>query len=168
MADYESRTKEDKCIFCEIASGKIPPLGNGLIWEDENFMAWLSPFPNTKGFCVVIPRVHYDSDVLKLPDDFLAEFILAAKKVAKILEDYFEDVGRVGLIMEGTGINHAHIKLFPMHKTEFMAKGEWKQYHSKNDTYFDEYEGYISSNDGPQANFEELESLAEKIRTSYN
>ena len=59
-------------------------------------------------------KEHYGSDVLKMPDDVLQGFILS-KKVAGILENYFEDVGRVGLIMEGTGIDHAHIKLVPMH-----------------------------------------------------
>ncbi len=166
MIDYESKTEDGKCIFCEIANGKIFPMGKGLIWEDENFMAWLSPFPNTLGYCVVIPRVHYSSDVLKIPDNFLSQFLLAGKKVAKILENYFEDVGRVGLIMEGTGIDHAHIKLFPMHGTGDIKKGEWKQYPSNVDTYFRKYEGYISSNDGPQCDLKELEKLAKKIRTS--
>jgi diadenosine tetraphosphate (Ap4A) HIT family hydrolase len=47
MAEYKSSTEENKCIFCEIAKGTFPPLGNGLIYEDEHFMARLSPFPNT-------------------------------------------------------------------------------------------------------------------------
>jgi len=52
-----------------------------------------------------------------MPAQDLQEFILVAKNVAKKLEDYFPDVGRVGLMMEGTGIDHAHIKLYPMHGT---------------------------------------------------
>jgi hypothetical protein len=30
--------------------------------------------------------------------------------------------------MEGTGIDHAHIKLVPMHGTENLKRGEWKQF----------------------------------------
>src|SRR3989338_5175380 len=111
--------------FYEIVSGNIKT--PGLFCEDKEFMAWLAIDPNTAGFTCVIPKQHFGSDVLKMPDEELQKFIVVAKKVAGILENYFEDVGRVGLIMEGTGIDHAHIKLVPMHGTENLKKGEWKQ-----------------------------------------
>jgi len=164
MAKYKSKIGRGKCVFCEIVKGNISPMGNGLIWEDKNFMAWLSPFPNTEGFSVVIPKKHYDSDVLKMPDKDLKEFILASKKVSNILLNYFEDVGRIGLIMEGTGIDHAHIKIVPMHGTDHMKKGIWKQYISNKSDYLKKYSGYISSHDGPKANLEKLEGLAKNIR----
>jgi len=161
--NYTSKTSEGRCIFCEIAKKKIPPRGNGLIFEDEKYMAWLSPFPNTTGFTIVIPKKHFGSDVLAMPDPDLKEFVLVAKKISNILVDYFKDVGRVGLIMEGTGIDHAHIKLFPMHGTEHMKKGEWKQYLSVKSDFFEKYEGYLMSNDGPEANVAQLQKLAEAI-----
>lgn len=101
MADYKSSTDEGKCVFCEIIKGNIET--PGIFWEDEEFMAFLSIFPNTEGFTVVVPKKHYGSDVLAMPDKDLRKFVLAAKKVAKILVSYFQDVGRVGLIMEGDG-----------------------------------------------------------------
>ncbi|MFT4261361.1 MAG: HIT family protein [Candidatus Woesearchaeota archaeon] len=162
MANYGYDEKD--CIFCKISRKEINPLGNGLIYEDEEFMAWLSPYPNTLGFSVVTTKKHYPSDVLKLDDDVLSRFVIASKKVAKLLEDYFDDVGRVGLIMEGTGINHAHIKFFPMHGTGYMKKGEWKQHSSSFDKYFKKYEGYIASNDSQKTDLEELELLAKKIK----
>lgn len=165
MAAYKSTTEENKCIFCEIAKGNIKPLGEGVIYEDDNYMAWLSPFPNTEGFSVVIPKQHYPSDVLAMPDEDLNGFVLVAKKVANMLVNYFEDVGRVGLVMEGTGVNHAHIKLFPMHGTEHMKRGVWKQYASGRHDFFESYEGFIMSNDGPQADFEKLKAMAEDIRS---
>jgi len=164
MARYDTKTPEKKCIFCEIAKGNIPPLGNGKFWEDENFMAFLSPFPNTKGFTIIMPKEHYEGDVLKMPDKALSNFILAAKKVSNILIGYFEDVGRTGLMMEGTGIDHAHIKLFPMHGTGHMKKREFRQYQSNVGTFFEKYEGYIASNDGPKADESEIEKLAKKLK----
>ncbi len=164
MAKYETTTEENKCIFCEIAKWTFPPLGNGLIYEDEKFMARLSPFPNTLWFSVVIPKKHYGSDVLAMPDEDLQEFVLVAKKIANKLVDYFDDVGRVGLIMEGTGIDHAHIKLMPMHGTGHMKQWIWKQYPSGKDDFFETYEGYIMSNDGPKADRDQLKALAEKIK----
>ena len=95
---YTSYTPEGECIFCQIVSDIT--LQSRVIWEDNDYMAFLSIFPNTEGFTVVIPKKHYPSDVLALPDTLLQEFILVAKKVAMLLESYFPDVGRVGLIME--------------------------------------------------------------------
>jgi len=97
---------------------------------------------------------------------YLQVFILAAKKVASILENFYEDVRRVGLIMEGTGIDHAHIKLVPMHGTEQMKHGEWKQYLSDVEHWFDKYEGWISSAGGPMAERDKLFELSKKIKGS--
>lgn len=163
MAKYKSSTDEGKCIFCEIVKGNIKT--PGIFWEDDEFMAFLSIFPNTEGFTVLVTKNHYGSDCLALPDDVLQRFVIAAKKVSNILLEYFEDVGRVGLIMEGTGIDHAHIKLFPMHGTGHMKKGVWKQYSSGRSDYFEKYEGYIISSDGPQADVDELAELARKLKS---
>ena len=103
-----------------------------------------------------------------MPDDILQRLILASKKVARILENYYSDVGRVGLIMEGTGIDHAHIKLVPMHGTENLKRGEWKQFLSGQEHWFDKYEGWISSASGPRADFEKLNELAKKLKESYS
>ncbi len=127
-------------------------------------MAFLAIDPNTEGFSCVIPKEHFGSDVLKMQDDILQRFILASKKVAKILENYFEDVGRVGLIMEGTGIDHAHIKLVPLHGTENLKRGEWQQFLSGKEFWFDKYEGWISSGGGPKADLEKLKKLASELK----
>ncbi len=135
----------------------------GKFWEDEEFMAWLAIDPNTEGFSCVIPKRHFGSDVLKMPDDVLQRFIVASKKIAHILENHFEDVGRVGLIMEGTGIDHAHIKLVPMHGTENLKNGVWKQVLNEKEFWFDTYEGWICSCGGPLANPDDLKKLADTI-----
>ncbi|MDP3881299.1 MAG: HIT family protein [Nanoarchaeota archaeon] len=162
MADYKSSTDEGKCIFCEIIQGRIQT--PGIFWEDENFMAFLSTWPSVEGFTVVVPKKHFGSDVLAMSNENLQEFILASKKVSQILLNGFEDVGRVGLIMEGTGVDHAHIKLIPMHGTEHMKKGVWKQYLSGRSDYFEKYPGYLISTDGPKADSEKLKVLAEKLK----
>ncbi|MEK7081184.1 MAG: diadenosine tetraphosphate hydrolase, partial [Patescibacteria group bacterium] len=123
--------------------------------------------PNTEGFSCVIPKKHFGSDVLKMPNDILQQFIVATKKVSKILENYYKDVGRVGLIMEGTGIDHAHIKLVPMHGTENLKQGEWKQILSGKEHWFDKYEGWISSASGPKGDYKELKKVAEKLKKSF-
>jgi len=162
MADYPSITDKGECIFCEIVERRIKT--PGLFWEDEDYLAFLSLWPNTEGFSVVIPKKHFGSDVLKMPDEEISKLVIAAKKVSIILKKYFKDVGRVGLIMEGLGINHAHIKLFPMHNTEYLKDDEWKQVHCHYDKFFDKYEGYLSSNDGPKADEKKIKELADQLK----
>ena len=164
MGEYESKTKDDKCIFCEIVSGNIKT--PGIFWDDKEFMAFLSIDPNTEGFSCVIPKDHFPGDILKMPDDILQKFIVAAKKVSVILEKHFDDVGRVGLIVEGMGVDHAHIKLIPMHGTGDFKNGIWKQTLSGKQFWFDKYEGWISSGSGPMADPEKLKKLAEEIKKS--
>jgi diadenosine tetraphosphate (Ap4A) HIT family hydrolase len=163
MSRYNPTTEDNKCVFCDIIAKNDP---DAIFWHDDNHVAFLSIDPNTPGFSLVVPKDHHGSDILKMPDVELQSFILAAKKVAAVLENYFADVGRVGLIMEGTGIDHAHIKLVPMHGTEHMKKGEWKQYLSDVEHWFDTYEGWISSAGGPMANSEDLLDLSKKIKES--
>lgn len=161
MDKYKPTTKDNKCVFCEIALGNIQTPGK--FWEDNEFIAWLAIDPNMRGFTCVVPKKHFGSDVLKMSDDVLQRFIIATKKVASILESYFDDVGRVGLIMEGTGIDHAHIKLVPLHGTQNLRKGIWKQVLSGKNFWFDKYEGWISSGSGPMADSEELKKLASDL-----
>jgi len=109
-----------ECIFCKIVRGEVPCYK---IWEDEKYLAFLSIFPNTEGFSVVITKKHYPSYAFNLPDKVLTDLVIASKKVAKLLDSKLDDVGRTGMIFEGFGVDHVHSKLFPMHGTKMK---EWK------------------------------------------
>lgn len=146
------------CIFCKIVAGEAPC---HKIWEDETHLAFLSIFPNTEGFSVVIPKEHHGSYAFDTPDKILSGLILAAKKVGKLLDAKLDDVGRTGLIFEGFGVDHLHAKLFPMHGTDIQ---EWRPIHSEQKKYFTKYEGYIASHDCERADDDKLAELAKKIR----
>lgn len=148
----------NKCIFCDIVSGQ----GKAhIIWEDEKHLAFLSIFPNTQGFSVVIPKAHYSSYAFDLPTEVFIYLSLAARNVGKLLDKKLPGVGRTGMIFEGFGVDHVHAKLFPMHGTKDMI---WRQRKSNIDTYFTEYQGYISSHDSKRADDEQLAQLARQIR----
>ncbi len=147
-----------ECIFCKIIEGSIP---SHKIWEDDQHVAFLTIFPNTPGFTVMASKEHLPSYFAENTDERLAEFVLAAKKVAHLLDRKLSDVGRTGLIFEGFGVDHLHAKFFPMHGTN--SEG-WEQHNSEVAKFFDIYEGYISSHNGPRAEDTELEELADRIR----
>jgi histidine triad (HIT) family protein len=147
------------CIFCDKLAGTRDL---HVVWEDDRHLAFLTPFPNTAGATVVITKQHYPSYAFDLPDDILADLVVAAKIVAHLLDSAFEDVGRTSLVLEGFGVDHVHAKLYPLHGTAPMD--EWRPIESGIDTFFERYEGYVASNDGPRADDKDLALLAERIK----
>ena len=148
----------DDCVFCDIVSGDAPA---NTVWENDEYLAFLSIFPNTEGATVVIPKDHHGSYAFDVPDDVFVGLTTAAKQVGRQLDAAFDDVGRTALVYEGFGVDHLHAKLFPMHGTN-MDEGEQRA--SNINTYFEEYPGYISSHDADRADDERLEALAKRIR----
>jgi len=153
-------TSDSNCIFCQIVAGKMPC---HKIWEDENHLAFLSIFPNTAGFSVIVPKTHYPSYAFEVPDQVLTELILATKKVALLLDASFPDVARCGLFFEGYGVDHLHAKLSPMHGTKNLQPSDSLEA-AKPDVFFDRYPGYLSSHDAGRADDAQLAELAARIR----
>jgi histidine triad (HIT) family protein len=153
----------EDCIFCRIVNGTEKA---HIIWENDEHMAFLSIFPNTVGFTVVITKDHYSSYNFDLADDVLCKLIIASKTVGKLLDKSFANVSRTGLIMEGFGVDHVHTKLIPMHGTGDMK--QWKAINSKSKKFFDVYEGYLSSHDCDRASDTELEKIAGMIIRNKN
>lgn len=163
IVSVDNESPMENCIFCQIAARKTP---SHTIWEDEKHLAFLSIFPNTEGFSVVITKQHYSSYAFNLEDQVLAGLVIAAKKVGTLLDRALDDVGRTGMIFEGFGVDHVHAKLFPMHGTKDMQA--WKPLKSSVPRYFETYEGYISSHDYERADDDNLAVLARKIQETEN
>ncbi len=144
------------CLFCDIVDGKKY---GAKIYEDENVVAILDKFPNTEGMALVLSREHHDSHVFDMPEKDYMAYLSSTKKVAELLQEAL-DVKRVAMVMEGMGINHAHMKLYPLHglTEKFTPMG------SEERVFFPEYRGYISTILGYEKSDEELEELASKIR----
>lgn len=143
-------------IFDDIVSGKMK---SWPVWEDENFLAFLTPFPNTPGFTVVIPKQNVGDYVFGTDDDFYTKYMLAVKKVARILERAF-DTSRVALIFEGTGIAHVHAKLVPLHGKLASETGVWSPHREFNE----EYQGWLTTAEGPKMSDERLDEIQARIR----
>ena len=144
------------CVFCKIVTWEIPSFK---VYEDEKFLAILDINPNTKGMTLVLPKKHFDSDAFLMPENDYLELMSGAKKVSEILKNGLE-VNRVEMVAEGMGVNHVHIKLYPLYGVDKEFKEIW----AKDKVLFDSYQGYISTQLGPQADFDYLKKLAEEIK----
>ncbi len=147
---------DPKCIFCKIVKGEIPSFK---IYEDNDFIAILDLFPNTRGMALVLTKEHFDSYAAEMNDKTYTEFFLTAKKISKLMDEKLS-VRRTALVMEGMGINHAHIKLYPLHGLD----SGFKEILSKESVYFEEYQGYITTQPGPKASDEELTRLRDLFK----
>ena len=144
-------------LFDDIVSGKIK---SWKVWENDAFLAFLTPFPNTPGFTGVIPKKNEGDYVFALDDESFVEYLLVVKKVAKILEKAFE-TPRVALIFEGTGVAHVHAKLIPLHGKLAGETDVW----SKKTEFNEEYRGWLTTSEGPKMSDERLDEIQAKIRS---
>ncbi len=145
-------------LFDKIISDEIP---NYKVWENDKFLAFLTPFPNTPGLTVVIPRENPGDYVFNMNPDLYIEFLDAIKTVANILEKAL-DVKRVALVFEGTGVAHVHAKLYPLYGELASKTDVW----SKDREFVEEYRGWITTLEGPQMDESRLIEIQKKIRNA--
>lgn len=102
-------------IFSRIVAGEIPSYK---IAENDKFFAFLDINPMTKGHTLVIPKVEVDY-IFDIDNTTLSEMTLFAKKVAKAIEKAVP-CKRIGLMVLGMEVPHAHIHLIPINKESDM------------------------------------------------
>lgn len=98
-------------IFTKIVNGEIPAYK---VAEDEKFLAFLDISPVTKGHTLVIPKTEIDY-LFDLDDSLYTGLHLFAKKVACGIKKAV-NCKKVGMLVLGLDVPHAHIHLIPMHK----------------------------------------------------
>lgn len=98
-------------IFSKIINGEIPAYK---VAEDENYFAFLDIFPVAKGHTLVIPKKEVDY-IFDLEDDLYVGLQVFAKKVAVGLKKAIP-CQKVGVLVLGLEVPHAHIHLIPMQK----------------------------------------------------
>ena len=97
------------CIFCKITKGEIKP---EVIGEDDFFVAFLDANPIAPGHTLVVPKKH-TSYIFELEDKEYSDLMLVSKKIAKTLKDKLNPK-RVGILVEGFGVDHVHVHLVPI------------------------------------------------------
>lgn len=128
----------EDCVFCKIVAGELP---SSKIYEDDEFLAFLSIAPTREGHTLVIPKNHISYMV-----DMSEEQFLRMMKVVKRLSVKINDTlkpERLGLQVIGYEIAHTHIHIVPQ-----FERGDM-----------------VELQKIPQPSFNELERTAQKIRS---
>ncbi len=103
-------------IFTKIINGEIPSYK---IAENNKFYAFLDINPLAKGHTLVIPKIEIDY-IFDIEDDLLAEMMIFSKKIAKAIKKTIP-CNRVGVLVIGDEVPHAHIHLIPFNNIKEMS-----------------------------------------------
>ncbi len=108
--------KEEKCIFCRLASGEIP---SHTIYEDSLFRVILDAAPASKGHALIIPKKHY-ADLFEIDTDTAGEVMKLAKKLATHMTGALKCDG-LNLVQNngeiaGQTVFHFHFHLIPRYR----------------------------------------------------
>ena len=96
-------------IFTKIINGEIP---SHKIAENSNFYAFLDIRPISTGHTLIIPKIEIDR-FFELENDILSNYLPFAKPIAKAIEMAIP-CERVGLMVAGLEVPHAHLHLVPI------------------------------------------------------
>lgn len=105
----------NNCIFCKIIKKEVPA---NIVYEDANFMAFLSIDPKSPGHTLVIPKTHHRW-VWDVPNT--GEYFEIATKIAKAEQKAFETEEIWSKII-GEEVHHAHIWVYPKPGTKGNPK----------------------------------------------
>ena len=99
----------EDCLFCKIINGQIPA---HKVYEDDFVIAFLDIHPINLGHTLVIPKKH-EPDFYKLDEEYYKPLMSVVKKVANKINNALIPK-KVGLLVAGWDVPHAHIHVVPM------------------------------------------------------
>jgi histidine triad (HIT) family protein len=94
------------CIFCKIVAGEAPSYK---VYEDADFFAFLGIPPESPGYTLVVPKVHYRW-IWDVPD--IGKYFEVVRKIAKAQQKAF---GTDWILQKSVGeeVPHAHVWVIP-------------------------------------------------------
>lgn len=97
----------EQSIFTRIINGEIK---QQILYQDDLCFVILTHEPISPGHLMVIPRKEIDH-VWDIGDDLYQHLMLVTKKMALKMRQAY-DYKRIGMLVEGFGVPHAHIHVF--------------------------------------------------------
>jgi len=109
-------------VFAKMIRGDIPVQS---IYEDQYTFAVLDQNPLTEGHTLIVPKVEVDN-LFDLPEPQYLHLWYVARWIASALKSVTACC-RVGILVEGFAVPHAHIHLVPMHSDQDLKHGKRTQ-----------------------------------------
>jgi histidine triad (HIT) family protein len=108
----------EDCIFCGIVAGDVP---GQIVDSDERTVAFMDINPATRGHALVVPRAH-SANLLEIPDEDLEATFLAARRLARRINETLEPAGINVLNACGAAawqtVFHFHLHVIPRYEDD--------------------------------------------------
>ncbi len=106
------------CVFCKIVAGQLE---SSKVYEDDEVLAFMDIQPVRQGQVLVIPKQHIDhfSDI---PDALALRIYQKAHALLKTVRKVVHPE-RMGLVIHGYGVPHAHVIIVPQYHEDDIASG---------------------------------------------
>jgi bis(5'-adenosyl)-triphosphatase len=113
---------EEECLFCK------KRILENCFASSLNFAAIYNIAPILPGHSLIIPKKHFIS-LIELPDDYIAEMMVFAKKATSVLKHVFECDGFDWTIQDGVSagqtVPHLHLHIIPRKQLDLPESNEW-------------------------------------------
>ena len=105
-------------VFTKIIKGEIP---SHKVYEDDHTFVFMDLHPVQPGHVLVVSKTQVPT-FLDLSETDAAAFWQTIRKVGARLREVFPEKKRIGVMIEGLDVAHAHAKLFPIDSGEEYRK----------------------------------------------
>ncbi len=138
------------CIFCKIVERTAEA---SVIYEDELIIAFMTLRPINPGEFLIIPKEHIDH-FCDITDDLSCHIITHAQRLSRNLRERLRPQ-RVGLVVHGYGVSHAHLVVVPLHDASDIVSAKY--------AYVEHGQIRFSEELVPEASRAELDRLAQVL-----
>jgi len=109
-----SDTSAEKCVFCNIVSGRAP---SRIVYQDDSYIAFLDAFPFSRGHTLVCPKRH-GVTVWDMKEEEIAGLFRVASRVSKAVVNAVGADGFRFVQNNGEAANqvvaHVHVHVIPV------------------------------------------------------
>jgi histidine triad (HIT) family protein len=119
----EPEPSSTDCVFCSIAARLVAA---EIVYEDDDFIAFLDDRPLFPGHLLLIPREHYVT-LLELPDDLGGGAMRVVQLLAKAVESALDAEGTFIAINNrvSQSVPHLHIHVVPRRRRDGLRGFFW-------------------------------------------
>ena len=110
----------ETCIFCKIVERTAE---SSIIYEDDRIIAFMGIRPINPGQFLIIPKEHIDH-FCDIPDELSCHIIVQAQRLSRNLRERLKPE-RVGLVVHGYGVPHAHLVVVPLHDSSDIVSAKY-------------------------------------------
>ena len=120
MMNSPSPPQPSSCVFCRIVAGEEPC---SRVYEDDSCLGFMGIRPIHPGELMIIPKRHIDH-FCDIPGQLAAHIMTIAQQFSRTIRRLLKPP-RVGLIVHGFGVAHAHLIVVPQHGPTDITSGRF-------------------------------------------